>query len=56
MNVLIVALDAVVPTEVTEADVLVVAPALNSKLRHWLSDEMPPEAERRQSLKRWSSC
>jgi nucleotide-binding universal stress UspA family protein len=39
MNVLIVALDAIVPPEVSEADVLVVAPALNSKLRHWLSDE-----------------
>ena len=39
MNVLIVALDAVVPPEVTEAEVLVVAPALNSRLRHWVSDE-----------------
>ena len=39
MNVLIVALDAVVPPDVSKADVLVVAPALNSKLRHWLSDE-----------------
>lgn len=39
MNILIVALDAVVPPKVSEADVLVVAPALNSKLRHWLSDE-----------------
>jgi len=38
MNVLIVALD-VVPTEVRDAVVLVVAPALNSWLRHWLSDE-----------------
>ncbi len=39
MNVLIVALDAVVPPRVADADVLVVAPAVNSKLRHWLSDE-----------------
>jgi nucleotide-binding universal stress UspA family protein len=39
MNVLIVALDAAVPPEVADADVLVVAPALNSKLRHWLSDD-----------------
>ena len=38
MNVLIVALDGV-PTEMPDADVLVVAPALNSRLRHWLSDE-----------------
>jgi hypothetical protein len=39
MNVLIVALDAVIPADVPEADVLVVAPATNSWLRHWLSDE-----------------
>jgi nucleotide-binding universal stress UspA family protein len=39
MNVLIVALDATVAPEVSDADVLVVAPALNSKLRHWLSDD-----------------
>jgi nucleotide-binding universal stress UspA family protein len=39
MNVLIVALDAVIPAEVPDGDVLVVAPALNSPLRHWLSDE-----------------
>jgi nucleotide-binding universal stress UspA family protein len=39
MNVLIVALDAVVPAELPDAEVLVVAPALNSRLRHWLSDE-----------------
>ena len=38
MNVLIVALDGV-PTEMPNADVLVVAPALNSRLRHWVSDE-----------------
>ena len=39
MNVLIVALDAAAPPEVPDGDVLVVAPALNSRLRHWLSDE-----------------
>ena len=39
MQVLIVALDAPIPVEVPEADVLVLAPALNSWLRHWLSDE-----------------
>jgi hypothetical protein len=38
MNVLIVALDSV-PVKVADADVLVVAPALNSRLRHWVSDE-----------------
>ena len=41
MNVLIVALDSVTPAEVPDAEVLVVAPALNSWLRHWLSDEDP---------------
>jgi len=39
MNVLIVALDAVAPARVPAADVLVVAPALNSGLRRWMSDE-----------------
>ena len=38
MNLLIVTLDGV-PTEMPSADVLVVAPALNSRLRHWVSDE-----------------
>jgi hypothetical protein len=37
-NMLIVALD-VLPTEVADARVLVVAPALNSWLRRWVSDE-----------------
>jgi nucleotide-binding universal stress UspA family protein len=45
MNVLIIALDAVIPAEVTDAEVLVVAPALNSRLRRWVSDE--DEARRR---------
>ena len=39
MNVLVVALDAVTPADVRDAEVLVVAPALNSWLRRWLSDE-----------------
>ena len=39
MNLLIVALDGVVPAELPDAEVLVVAPALNSRLRHWLSDD-----------------
>jgi nucleotide-binding universal stress UspA family protein len=39
MKVLIVALDAVVLAEVPNGEALVVAPALNSWLRHWLSDE-----------------
>src|SRR5262245_23782418 len=48
-RVLIVALDAVIPAEVPHADVLVVAPALNSRLRHWLSDE---DAARRRARER----
>ena len=39
MNVLVVALDEVTPADVRDAEVLVVAPALNSWLRRWLSDE-----------------
>jgi nucleotide-binding universal stress UspA family protein len=39
MNVLIIALDAVIPVEVSEAEVLVIAPALNTRLRRWVSDE-----------------
>jgi hypothetical protein len=48
-RVLIVALDAVIPAEVPHANVLVVAPALNSRLRHWLSDE---DAARRRAKER----
>jgi hypothetical protein len=39
MNLLILALDNSLPAQVPDADVLVVAPALNSRLRRWLSDE-----------------
>ncbi len=46
MNLLIVALDSAIPVEVPDAEVLVVAPAVNSWLRHWLSDE---DAARRQA-------
>ena len=38
-RVLIVALDDVIPAAVPAANVLVIAPALNSRLRQWLSDE-----------------
>jgi hypothetical protein len=47
-NVLIIALDNVVP-QVPDAEVLVVAPAVNSRLRHWLSDE---DGARRRALER----
>src|SRR5436190_6682411 len=39
MNVLVIALDAASPLDLDDADVFVVAPALNSRLRHWLSDD-----------------
>jgi hypothetical protein len=39
MNVLIVALGARMSADVSEGEVLVVAPALNSRVRRWLSDE-----------------
>lgn len=39
MNLLIIALDSAVPTNVSATQALVVAPALNSRLRRWLSDE-----------------
>ena len=48
-RVLIIALDAVIPNEVRHATVIVVAPALNSRLRHWLSDE---DAARRRAEER----
>jgi nucleotide-binding universal stress UspA family protein len=52
MNVLVIALDAS-PPDVHDADVLVVAPALNSRLRHWLSDE---DAARRRAEERADAC
>ena len=39
MNVLVIALDTASPVDLPESEVLVVAPALNSRLRRWLSDE-----------------
>jgi hypothetical protein len=39
LHVIIVALDGAIPADIPDANVLVVAPALNSWLRHWLSDE-----------------
>ncbi len=49
MNVLVIALDAASPVHLPESDVLVVAPALNSRLRRWLSDE---DAARRRAGER----
>jgi hypothetical protein len=39
MNVLVIALDSAGPMQLPKAQVLVVAPALNSRLKRWLSDE-----------------
>jgi hypothetical protein len=53
-HVLVLALaDADVPSDLSSAEVLVVAPALNSWLRHWLSDEDP--ARRRASQRMTST-
>jgi hypothetical protein len=48
-KVLIIALDALIPADLPDAEVLVVAPALNSWLRRWLSDE---DAARRRAEER----
>jgi nucleotide-binding universal stress UspA family protein len=53
MNLLIVVLDAASPLDVDGAEVLVVAPALNSRLRHWLSDE---DEARRKAEERAAAC
>ncbi len=53
MNVLIVALDTAGSPAVGDAEVLVVAPALNSRLRHWLSDE---DGARRKAGERAAAC
>jgi nucleotide-binding universal stress UspA family protein len=49
MNLLIVALDAAIPADMPDAEILVVVPALNSRLRRWLSDE---DAARRRAEER----
>jgi hypothetical protein len=48
-KVLVVALDAAEPPSLTADSVLVVAPAVNSRLRRWLSDE---DGARRRAEKR----
>jgi nucleotide-binding universal stress UspA family protein len=53
MNVLVIALDAAGPLELSEADVLVVAPAVNSRLRRWLSDD---DEARRNAEERLGAC
>jgi nucleotide-binding universal stress UspA family protein len=53
MNVLVIALDAAGLVEVRDAEILVVAPALNSRLRHWLSDD---DGARRRAEERADAC
>ncbi len=53
MNVLVIALDTGTPLDVGDADVFVVAPALNSRLRHWLSDD---DGARRTAAERLAAC
>jgi nucleotide-binding universal stress UspA family protein len=53
VNVLVIALDAAGPLELPEADVLVVAPAVNSRLRRWLSDD---DGARRTAEERLAAC
>jgi hypothetical protein len=53
MNVLVIALDAGTRLDVGDADVFGVAPALNSRLRHWLSDDY---GARRTAAERLVTC
>src|SRR4051812_41474756 len=53
MNVLVIALDAASPVDLDDAEVFAVAPALNSRLRHWLSDD---GAARRTAAERSAAC
>jgi hypothetical protein len=53
MNVLVIALDAGSPLDLDDGEVLVVAPAVNSRLRHWLSDE---DGARRRAARRADAC
>ena len=53
MNLLIIALDSVTPVQVANAEVLVVAPALNSRLHRWLSDEDAARREAEDRVTAW---
>jgi hypothetical protein len=53
MNLLIVALEHPTPIDITAGEVLVVAPALNSRLRHWLSDDDAALAHADQRATAW---
>ena len=53
MNVLIIALDDVTPVQVANAEVLVVAPALSSRLRRWLSDDDAARGRAQERVTAW---
>jgi hypothetical protein len=53
MNTLVIALDAAGPLELDGEEILVVAPALNSRLRHWLSDD---DGARHAATERLDAC
>src|SRR3954447_13148566 len=53
MNVLVIALETTGPLELDDAEVFVIAPALNSRLRHWLSDD---GGARRVASERLAAC
>ena len=50
---MIVALDSEIPADIPDANVLVVAPALNSWLRHWLSDEDGARRRAKERVAAW---
>jgi len=52
-SVLIVALDGPIPVDLPKAEVLVVAPALNSRVRHWVSDEDAARSRAQQRVTAW---
>jgi hypothetical protein len=54
-SVLVVALDAST-VDLSKAEVLVVAPALNSWLRHWVSDEDAARSRAQERVDAWLDC
>ena len=52
-SVLVVALDGPIPVELSQAEVLVLAPALNSRLRHWVSDEDAARGRAQERVAAW---
>ena len=53
LNVIIVALDGAIPADIPDANVLVVAPAQNSWLRHWMSDDDGARRRAQERLATW---